>query len=445
MKKVIKGLASAKLTIFLFFTLAATSVFGTVVAQGLPQEHYERLYGPVVMFLIQVFDITDMYHSWWFTLLLILLAVNIATCTVRTLPGTIRQALRRDRGGDEAVFRACPIRYEMDVLDDKKEVAALENELRALAGKLVGRPVVKDKEGVRSLYAERGAYTRFGVVFVHISVLIILAGGLVGSMSGFTGQMTIVEGETASAASVFPDNREHPLPFSVRCDRFVVQFYDNGMPKEYRSDITIIDEGTSMASESVRVNHPVTYQGYKLCQATYGIADASDFRVAVTDTKSGDKARITVGLMKKAPLPGSDASFAVAKFVPDFQGQGPAVLGVILAPGMAHDIFWIPAQGRRSMGTERGDFVFRLENFTTRYYTGLQISKNPGMPLVWIGFGLIVVGFILVLFGSHRRLWMQISLTGKGRWHVQIAAKTDRKGDGNFERAIERHLQKLTE
>ena len=65
MKKVIKGLASAKLTIFLFFTLAATSVFGTVVAQGLPQEHYERLYGPVVMFLIQVFDITDMYHSWW--------------------------------------------------------------------------------------------------------------------------------------------------------------------------------------------------------------------------------------------------------------------------------------------------------------------------------------------------------------------------------------------
>ena len=97
------------------------------------------------------------------------------------------------------------------------------------------------------------------------------------------------------------------------------------------------------------------------------------------------------------------------------------------------------------MGTERGDFVFRLENFTTRYYTGLQISKNPGMPLVWIGFGLIVAGFILVLFGSHRRLWMQISLTGKGRWHVQIAAKTDRKGDGNFERAIERHLQKLRE
>ena len=101
----------------------------------------------------------------------------------------------------------------MDVLDDKKEVAALENELRALAGKLVGRPVVKDKEGVRSLYAERGAYTRFGVVFVHISVLIILAGGLVGSMSGFTGQMTIVEGETASAASVFSGQQGISPPF----------------------------------------------------------------------------------------------------------------------------------------------------------------------------------------------------------------------------------------
>ncbi len=439
MKKVIKGLASAKLTIFLFFALAATSVFGTLVAQGLPKDHYENVYGPGTVSLIEFFDISDMYHSWWFTVLLALLAVNLIACTAKTLPGICAPLFRKRGDKSDAAFCGWPIQHKFEMHDRGERI---EGNLRMLVKALVGKPNVKGERDVRYLYAEKGAYARLGILFVHVSILIILAGGLIGAVGGFEGQMTIVEGETSSKVLVSPGTKEMTLPFSVRCNRFSVEFYDSGMPKEYRSDVTIIDEGASVAEESIRVNHPIVFRGYKLCQASYGMADASDFKVAVTEKKSGTRSVLTLHRMRKVPLPGSDSSFAVARFVPDFQGQGAAVLGVMLVPGMSHDIFWIPFQRHRSQEVERGEYIFALEDFTARYYTGIQISKNPGMPVVWSGFALILIGFVIVLFGSHRCLSIRITPSGEGSY-VEVAAKTDRKRDGNFEKILAKHLNKL--
>ncbi|MBW1772289.1 MAG: cytochrome c biogenesis protein ResB, partial [Deltaproteobacteria bacterium] len=39
-------------------------------------------------------------------------------------------------------------------------------------------------------------------------------------------------------------------------------------------------------------------------------------------------------------------------------------------------------------------YVFFLEEFESKYYTGLQANRDPGVFLVWIACFLMVVGFL---------------------------------------------------
>ena len=60
------------------------------------------------------------------------------------------------------------------------------------------------------------------------------------------------------------------LPFEVRCDNFDVSFYDTGMPKEFRSDLTILADGREALKQSIWVNDTLTFEGVTFYQSSYG-------------------------------------------------------------------------------------------------------------------------------------------------------------------------------
>ncbi len=76
---------SLKLTMFLLISLAITSIIGTVIPQGPPQEYLEQI-SPAKFKLYQSLGFFDMYHSWWFILLLYLLTLNLVSCSITRLP-----------------------------------------------------------------------------------------------------------------------------------------------------------------------------------------------------------------------------------------------------------------------------------------------------------------------------------------------------------------------
>ena len=108
--RIYKFFSLVKLAIFLFLALAITSVFGTIIQQGLPIERYEALHSPRVLPVLKFFNILDMYHSWWFVLLLILLSVNTIACTTRQIPQVIRSIFPGKDGIDDGVFVSSQIR-----------------------------------------------------------------------------------------------------------------------------------------------------------------------------------------------------------------------------------------------------------------------------------------------------------------------------------------------
>ena len=438
-KKLHKLFSSVRLTVFLFLFLAVTSIMGTIIQQGLPMERYEALYGPGVFSALKFFNIFDMYHSWWFTTLLILLSINIIVCTSKQVPRIIRLISPEKKEIDDTVFKSSQIRK---TFQSQKKLSDIERQAEILIKSLVGTPVKTVKNDTIYFLAEKGRYSRLGMIFVHVSILLILAGGLTGTMLGFNGQMNIVEGEKSDTVILFGGKGTEKLGFDVRCDDFTVEFYESGMPKEYKTDLTIIDDEKKVATGAIRVNHPFTYKGLKLCQATYGIAGVSDFRMVAKNNKTGKETVLKPNIMKKVLLPGSNASFAIARFVIDQGGMGPAVLGVLIEPGKAHDIFWIFQNGRNINQQQRSGFTFTLEDFSRLYYTGIQVSKDPGVPLVWIGFCLIMIGFILSLFFAHKRIWLRIS-GSQGKYEISIAASIS-KNRKPFEEKLEELTRETT-
>jgi cytochrome c biogenesis protein len=434
-KKLNKLFSSVKLTIFLFFSLSVTSILGTIIQQGLAIERYKALYSSGVFSVLKFFDIFDMYHSWWFTTLLVLLSINIIACTSRQTLRITKLICPAKKEIDHTVFRSSQIRK---TFQSQKKLSDIERQAEILIKSLVENPVKTVKNDTIYFFAEKGKYSRLGMIFVHISVLLILAGGLIGNILGFNGQMNIVEGNRSDTVILFGGKGTEEIGFDVCCDDFTVEFYETGMPKEYKTDLTIIDDEKKAASGTIRVNHPFFYKGLKFCQATYGIAGVSDFLIGARNNKTRKTIVLKPDIMKKVPLPGSNASFAIAKFVSDHGGMGPAVLGVLIEPGKAHDIFWIFQNGGNINQQQRGGFTFTLKEFTKLYYTGIQVSKDPGVPLVWTGFGLIMIGFMLSLFFAHMRIWLRISGSQDGH-EISIAASVSKS-----RKPFEEKLEKLT-
>jgi len=77
---------SVKLAIFTLIILAIASIFGTIVEQNQPPEKYHQIYEDWAFALMNRINLFDMYHSWWFLLLLVLFTVNLTCCTIDRFP-----------------------------------------------------------------------------------------------------------------------------------------------------------------------------------------------------------------------------------------------------------------------------------------------------------------------------------------------------------------------
>jgi cytochrome c biogenesis protein len=61
-------------------------------------------------------------------------------------------------------------------------------------------------------------------------------------------------------------------------------------------------------------------------------------------------------------------------------------------------------------GSGKSDYSLRFLSITTKDYTILQISRDPGLSVVWIGSLLMVAGLFLSFYLSHKRIWIKLSV-----------------------------------
>jgi cytochrome c biogenesis protein len=407
---------SVKLAIITLILLALTSIIGTVIEQGKTPEEMSAKLGWSLDFLKLLdksINAFDMYHSWWFLSLMGLFAVNLICCSIKRFPQVWKIVREPKLVADDGHYRT---------LSNTGEIVVAKGTLEAVrdqvAGFLKGRftaPVITEQDGKVHLYAEKGAISRFGVYITHSSILIIFIGAMIGNVWGYKSYVNIVEGSAVD--ELVPRGSKEPIPmgFSLRCDKFEVSFYDGSQrPKEFSSDLVVLQNGQEVLKKRIEVNDPLTYNGLTFYQSSYGPAGDATFRFKVRERSTGQTIDVIAHEGEHVPLPGG-GSFAVTNSTESYDKFGPAVQMHVNSPNGQHGNPFVVLQNYPEFDAQRGgEQIFSLLGMEQSYYTGLQVAKDPGVWVVWLGCFLMVVGSCGAFFLSHRRLWVTIQPQGNG-------------------------------
>jgi len=376
------------------------------------------------------------------------LALNLIICSLDRFPSAWKRFQAPPKLDRSKPFEDLPSHRNFNA------TAKIEEVLPLTAGILKTRYKrfqQKETDSAVVLYAEKGRFSHLGVYLVHLSVLIILIGSIVGSLFGFEAYVNIPEGDAINKVRLRKSQAFKPLPFDVRCDRFSVEFYENGAPKEYRSDLAFLEDGKTTLQGPLLVNHPITFRGIAFYQASYGSLPGNKARLAIRREGDSANALFDVEIERPYDLPGRAGQFMVFEARSDFMKMGPAVQVAVRPPEGEEIRFWVfknidlikdrfPGFFERFPKFNPGAYKpyhFSLESIEARYYTGLQVSRDPGVPLVWTGFFLIMIGLFVTFFTSHRSIWIQVARTKRGL-NIRVAGRANKNPVG-----LERELDQL--
>jgi cytochrome c biogenesis protein len=461
-----KFFTSVQLTVILLLTLAITSIIGTVIPQNESPAAYIQAFGEFLYRFFNLLDIFDMYHSWWFQLLLLLLTLNVVVCSVDRLSATWKIIFVKNPKFNISNFKH--LKYKEEFTDSRPPDQLKQLFEPAVAkGFRYNRTQRADNGYV--LFAEKWRWTRLGVYVVHMSVIFLLIGGLIGSIFGFEGFVNIPEGETVGSIRLRNSNQLHTLDFQIRCDDFNVSFYDSGMPKEFRSSLTILEQGQVVFKKDIIVNDPLRYKGINFFQSSYGqlppqaqdLDPPQEIDVDFTSKETGKiyKKRIKIG--QQVEIPEGLGIFILKAFKKShsFKGRdlGQTFVG-ILTQNDGTDVEVIlplrfPTFDRMGpvFNEKRKDDVFifitdvpRPQKKTEpRYYTGLQVTQDPGVWVVYAGFILMIVGCFITFFMSHQRLCVEI--TRRGEKSGVMVAGTSNKNKINMQLKVKKFTEALVQ
>jgi cytochrome c biogenesis protein len=420
--KVWKLFTSLRLTIFLLISLAVVSIFGTVIEQNKSLEEYRQVFSEPTIKFLSAIGMFDMYHSIWFLMLLVVFSLNLTFCTLDRLPNVFKIIKNPRLQLDEKREKSLSLAHRWKKKADVRELA--DKYAQALQVHFA-KPVETTNSDTVHLYAEKGPLSRFGVYITHLSVIIIFLGAMIGNIFGFKGYVNIVEGRSVTSVQTRGSKGQVDLGFSVKNNKFWIEYYANGAPKEYFSDLSVIDQGKEVKKERIEVNSPLQYKGIWFYQSSYGPAGAANITVDVKNPDGSIKKTLTLLPNQSVTVEGLGTVSAV-DYSENFQGFGPALLVSLNEEGEAEKRFWIfknfPDFDKRRGGSNYLSF----SGIDTIFYTGLQVARDPGVNIVWVGCTIMVIGILVAFFGSHRRLWLKIVPVKDGRAEMVLAGAANK-------------------
>lgn len=431
----LKFFSSVKFTITLLILIIIASIAGTVILQNLEDEQYKAKYGDTFYRVLTKLQLKDVYHSYWYTALLAIFCVNLCVCSIRNLKPLLR-SLRQPASADERMdLSGLPFYREIRPDTSIKDFEIVRLFTRSLYK-------LRHTNTDRGIYCfERGKVSRLGFLITHASIVIILVGGIVVGRLGFKEHRKISVGETINVPN---------SDFQAKVEDFNVEFYpDLRTPKEYITKLTIIEDGESAVTGNIEMNHPLKYRGIKFYQMSYGLINTAEIELAkkLTGEVLG---RFKIDAGELVEVPNSQMKIMVAMYVPDFvidesgkvgtrsmNPNNPAVLLELYEGDVLRDRTWSFLNFPDFHGSSQSDYSLKFLSIEpAKYYTELQISRDPGLPVIWIGCLIMMAGLFLSFYTSHKRVWVRLSADSGGTI-VEMGGKSYKDRSG-FEREYDR-------
>jgi cytochrome c biogenesis protein len=437
-----KLFASVKLTVVLLLTLATTSIIGTLIPQNEAPMAYFETFGASLYRIFSLLGFFDMYHSWWFRALILMLVANIVVCSIDRLQATWKIIFVRYPRFNPGRYRQLKNRIEYNHNGETEQLKTLYQPV--IARRFRYHRTAETDEGF-AIYGERGRWTRLGVYVVHFSVVLLLIGGLIGSIFGFEGFVNIPEGESAQFIQLSNSDQKLPLGFEIRCDDFNVDFYDNGAPKEFCSSLTIYKQGKVVVQKDIVVNDPLRYEGISFFQSSYGTMPPNEAILNFTSKATGMVYSKTAKFNNPLVIAENLGTFVLQRYTrqANFQGHniGEAFIGLLTPSNGSAVEVTLPLKFPSFDRMRKGDVFIAVADFVPRYYTGLQVRKDPGVWVVYAGFILMIVGIYITFFMAHQQVCIDVA--SKGNKSRIMVAGTSNKNKLGMQKKVKNLSERL--
>ena len=456
-KKLIKFFSSLKLTIFILIVLAFTSIIGTFIQQRQNPLLYEQQYGNFFSQIFKALGFFDLYHSWWFILLLLILALNLLFCSLKRLPIDWKIISQPKVKLETNQIQAYTSKEKISINNTSIDQLLETIQSRMRKGGFPCKKKLQDENGWY-LFSEKGKFGRLAFYITHISIILIFIGAIIGAAKGFKGFVNIPEGEKISSIVLTShDGRSKTknLNFEVECKKFELTYYKDkegnitNRPKDYKSQLVIYEQGQEVLAKEIEVNSPLNYKGIYFYQSSYG--EIPTLKITVKSSEGEIVDHFEVGERESFQFTGENnekIDVKVLQYLPDFtmnqnrqpisrsnMPNNPAAMLEITQENSPPSRTWIFQRFPDFAHKKITEYTFSLNSVNSfKKYTGLQVVWDPGVPVVWAGCIILILGIIVIFTVPHQRLWILIN--SQQNKHIVNIIGTTNKNKPTFQKTF---------
>ena len=460
--RILDFLSSVRFGVVLLCVMVVLSIIGMVVLQQNVQgfDSYYVSLTPAERNVFGALGIFDIYHTWYFNVLLLVLSLNIVLASIDHFPAAWSYIVRPKTTATKPWLLARNVHEEIKIeaaseADAATKIAEIlkENGLKA---------TTTVKGGITTVFGESGKWNRIGAYIVHVALLTLFLGHFVALQTGFDADVRMTPGERTDEIQMIQfdlDKKEKfnvKLPFTMECTDIQQTLIDakgsidvnNTM--DWRTQLLIDDPQYGRMTADVALNAPLNYRGYRFFQAqTIPVGSARKIKVDLTPAGGGAATTIEIDRNGTTQLAdGTTVKFD--QFLADFTiGPGgkpdtksgeynnPAAVLTVTPPG-AESVrvfaFSEKLPDNAPINAAKAGYKWRMSGYEKSPLAHiLSIKYDPfhGAFIAWYfgGFGLIFA-LMFVFFFAHKRVWAAITPTEDGEYEVVLAGEANRNQFG---------------
>ena len=386
--QVLNWLSSLKIAILLLLVIAVSCAAGTLIPQQESNQFYydnfnkNPFLGIINANILLLFEFDHVYTSFWFLFLLIWLGLALSVCSFRRQLPILKSALNWIDYKSPRQIAKLSVAQTIVTNNCSKSLEKIKLNLKKQGWN------VKETDG--RIAARQGVIGRLGPILIHLGMILLMIGATYGSLNGKTIEKFLAPGRSIDLLN---NNEEKGL--TIELQKFQIERDPQGRAEQYKSIVNVIEPNGNNQSKEISVNYPLRYKGLTLYQA--------DWSLAAITIQIDNSPKLQIPIEPISEL-GEQVWGTVIPTNKDGKNQILLTVDSELGPVNIYDNDGTLLT-KLSINKEEKVKGALIKIINIIPSSGLLLKHDPGVPLVYLSFAIILIGGSLSII-STKKIWV---------------------------------------